>query len=106
MTFAIKRGDTGPSISRILRDGDGAAIDFTGAAVVFSMALHNGAAVITRAAATTTATAGQVVYDWQPGATDIIGLYVAEFEVTSADGSVESVPNDGNLLVSIVQDLG
>ena len=60
MTFAIKRGDTGPSISRVLRDGDGVAIDLTGAAVVFSMALHNGAAVITRAAATTTATAGRL----------------------------------------------
>jgi uncharacterized protein YfaS (alpha-2-macroglobulin family) len=38
---------------------------------------------------------GVVRYSWGTDDTDEAGRYRAEFEVTYADGSVETFPNDG-----------
>lgn len=47
-----------------------------------------------------------VEYAWQPGDTDRAGLHRAEFEVTYPDGTIETWPSGGYLLVNIVEDLG
>lgn len=97
-TFTIKRGDTAPALRFALLPE---TVDLTGANVVFVMdgLGHQPAHVIeTRPAV--------VQYDWQPGDTDRPGLHRAEFEVTYSDGSVETFPNSGYLLVQIGEDLG
>ena len=97
-TFTIYRGDTSPALRFALFPG---TVDLTGASVVFVM--DGGARLPARII---TASPPVVQYDWQPGDTDRAGVRRAEFEVTYSDGSVETFPNAGYLLVSVVEDLG
>jgi hypothetical protein len=46
-----------------------------------------------------------VRYDWSADDTDTIGSYQAEFEVTYADASIETFPNDGYIRVEIIDDI-
>lgn len=97
-TFYIKRGDTAPALRFALLPD---TVDLTGASVVFVM---DG---LGRAPALVTEVSPPVVqYDWQPGDTDRPGLHRAEFEVTYSDGSIETYPNAGYLLVQIGENLG
>ena len=48
---------------------------------------------------------GLVRYDWVVGDTDTFGTYYVEFEVAYIDGSVETFPNTGSLVVSVVKEL-
>jgi hypothetical protein len=48
---------------------------------------------------------GIIKYDWQTGDTDTVGTYYVEFEVTYADASIETFPNTGSLVVSVVREL-
>ena len=67
---------------------------------------RTGAAVVIDAAATiVTAAAGLVRYSWASGDTDTAGSYQAEFEVTYADGSIETFPNSSNIKIDIMEDL-
>jgi hypothetical protein len=103
MKFDIKRGDTSPALSRVLRDGNGAAINLVGATVVFSMWLRGAPATINKAAATVGPANGQVVYAWQVGDTAQAGAYFGEFKVTYADGTIETFPNDSNMVILVNQ---
>lgn len=97
-TFYIKRGDTAPALRYALLPE---TVDLTGASVVFVM---DG---LGRAPARVIEAAPPVVqYHWEPGDTDRSGVRRAEFEVTYSDGRIETFPNGGYLLVSIVEDLG
>lgn len=49
---------------------------------------------------------GQVEYQWQPRDTANIGKFRGEFEVTTQNGSIVSVPNDGYFTLNIVNELG
>lgn len=98
--FTIKRGDTSPSIAFDLIS-DGAPVDLTGATVKFIMAGR-----INTAAAIEDAAAGTVRYDWQPIDTAVSGVFNAEFEVTFADGKVETFPQAEYIQVVIKADLG
>lgn len=103
--FYIKQNDTSPAFLYQTIP----AVDLSGAAVVFTMRLRGGnASKINRAACSivSPATAGAVRYDWQIGDTDVDGDYDAEFEVTYADGSVETFPNGGHISVKITGELG
>lgn len=105
-TFKIKRGDTSPSLQWELNDPN---INLAGATVIFNMKrMHNGNLVANRAPAEVVAGAARptLAYNWQPADTDIAGTYQAEFEITFADQSVETNPNDGFILVIITPDLG
>jgi len=51
------------------------------------------------------ASGGIVKYDWSPSDTDTVGTYYVEFEVTKADNSVETFPNNGNAVVVITSSL-
>lgn len=103
MKFDIKRGDTSPALSRVLRDGNGAAINLVGATVGFSMWLRGEPATISEAVATIGPADGQVVYAWQPGDTAKAGAYFAEFKVTYSDDTIETFPNDSNMVILVNQ---
>lgn len=104
--FFIKRNDTSPAIERTLQDSAGTAINLTGATVRFHMS-DNAGVVKVDAAATITGdpTLGVVQYDWLAADTDTAAVYSAEFEVTYADSSIESFPNNDYITVRVTEDL-
>ncbi len=105
-TFNIKQNDTSPAIQYALTP---VSVVLTGATVVFNMKARgsNTVPVISRAAASIVTATGTptVKYDWQEGDTALFGNYVAEFEVTYLDGTVETFPNDSWIDVSIYPDI-
>ena len=98
-TFYIKQGDTKPSLSAQLLS-DGSAVDLTGATVKFHMGT-----IIDATATIVDAATGNVRYDWVTADTETAGLFRAEFEVTFSDGTVETFPNDGYLLINIIEEV-
>ena len=105
MSFFIKQNDTSPALLATLKDFSGDAINLTGASVLFHMKDLSGTVKISQAMTITNATLGLVRYDWQVGDTDTVGTYYVEFQVTYSDGSVETFPNNGNKVVSVVKEL-
>lgn len=106
--FFIKRGDTSPAIRRQFFDGAGRIIDLEGATVVFSMAFPNrGAVVVSRQPCLVQGEADEraVIYPWKPADTAVAGTFRAEFEITFADGAIETVPNGGYLQINIAEDI-
>ena len=108
-TFHIKEGDISQSIAYVLSPD---TIDLTGASVRFNMADRRCNVKINRASATITdngtgAAGGTptVQYDWQTADTDTSGVYIAEWEVTCAERTVESFPHDGYISVEIDEDI-
>lgn len=92
--FYLKKGDLVPRIRAYLQDANGAAIDLSGASVLFAMQLPGATTRKVSAAATIiTPTAGVVEYAWQGTDTDTAGFYVCEWEVTLPGGAVMTVPN-------------
>lgn len=106
MTFYVKQNDTSPAMLATLQDADGNAIDITGSSVRFHMrAIGSPQTIVDASATIVTADAGLVRYDWDAADTDTIGSYQAEFEVTYADASIETFPNDGYIRVEITDDI-
>ncbi|MEK7178567.1 MAG: hypothetical protein AAB721_02855 [Patescibacteria group bacterium] len=105
-TFYLKKGDRLPKLRATLLDGDGAAINLTGAAVQFRMRPRGGGALKVDAAATiVTPASGIVEYSWAALDVDTEGVFDAEFAVTLA-GLVQTVPASGAVLVVIEPVLG
>lgn len=91
--FSIKRGDTSPGLLYALTP---TTVNLTGANVVFNMKdRRTGEIVLYQAVAevVTEIDTPEVAYRWQQGDTDHLGDFLAEFEVTYADGNVETFPN-------------
>jgi hypothetical protein len=106
MTFYVKQNDTSPAMLATLQDADGNAIELTSASVRFHMRpVGGGAIVVDQAATVVTALEGLVRYNWTAADTDTVGSYQAEFEVTYADASIETFPNDGYIRVEIIDDI-
>lgn len=105
MAFSIKQNDTSPSLQATLKDSAQNPVDLTDAAVMFHMKSVDGAVKVDRQMTITNASGGVVQYDWQTGDTDTVGTYYVEFEVTYADASIETFPNNGNIAVSVVREL-
>ena len=106
MTFYIKRNDTSPSMLATLQDANGNDINLTAASIRFHLKPVGSSTVIVDEAATiVTALEGLVRYDWQAADTGEAGSYQAEFEVTYADSTVETFPNDGYIRVEIINDI-
>lgn len=100
MTFYIKQNDTSPAIQATLKDPDGTVVNLAGSSVRFHMADMAGTIKVDTTA-TIVDNDGVVRYSWQAGDTDTAGLYKAEFEVTYADSTIETFPNEGKLIISI-----
>ena len=106
MTFYVKQNDTSPAMLATLQDASGNAINITGASVRFHMRKIGRTELIVDAdVAIVTEESGLVRYDWDAADTDTIGSYQAEFEVTYADASIETFPNDGYIRVEITDDI-
>ena len=88
-----------------LRDSQG-PLDLTGATVQFVMTDCAGNEILKAPATVIGAEIGRVQYDWQAGDTDATGSFRAEFDVTFSDGSNLTVPNDRDIEVLIMSDLG
>lgn len=107
--FVIKQGDTSPSIAYTLYRPDGVTIEnLTGSTVKFVMASEDsiGTAKVKANAVIVNAVAGEVRYDWATGDADTAGGFVAEWEVTRGDGSIETFPNGGYLPIAIIPQAG
>lgn len=101
--FYIKQRDTAPAIRFALEPS---SIVLTGATVRFFMRNRAGQVVVDAAALIVTATGTPTVeYSWQPGDTAAAGLYEAEFQVTYADGKIETFPNVGYIQIRMEADI-
>tara|TARA_R110000737_G_scaffold3850_1_gene12776 strand:- start:746 stop:1066 length:321 start_codon:yes stop_codon:yes gene_type:complete len=105
MAFNIKQNDTSPSLQATLKDALLVPVDITSATVKFHMKSLDGVVKIDETMTITDASGGVVKYDWQTGDTSTVGTYYVEFEVTYADGAVETFPNTGNLPLVITREL-
>lgn len=103
--FSIKRNDRLPKIRMTLTDSNGAALNLTGAAVLFRMKARGGTSTKISAAGTIVDAAGGIVeYPWAAGDTDTAGIYDAEWRLTYADG-VQTVPTSGYVAIVVEQTL-
>jgi len=105
MAFSIKQNDTSPSLQATLKDAALDPIDLTSATVRLHMKSVDGTLKIDEVMTIVDDSGGVVQYDWQSGDTDTVGTYYVEFEVTYADASVETFPNNGSKVVSVVKEL-
>jgi len=97
----MKRNDTSSSLSATLAQ-DAIPVDLSDPAVVVKF--HMGT-VVNAAAVVVDGTSGIVRYDWKAADTVTAGRFPAEFEVTYADETVETFPNNENLIVVITEDV-
>ena len=105
--FWIKQNDTAPSLQAILKDGDGNAVDLTGATVEFHMSsVDRTTKTVSQSANIVDAVAGKVQYDWQAGDTDTPGTFLAEWQVTYSNGTTETFPANGFFEITIGSELG
>lgn len=105
MAFSIKQNDTSPSLQATLKDAAQSPVVLSGATVMFHMKSIDGTVKVDQPMTITDADGGVVRYDWQAVDTDTVGTYYVEFEVTYADASIETFPNNGNRVVSVVREL-
>lgn len=104
--FWIKQGDTGPAITGQLLDGDLRAVDLTDATVAFKAKDRGtGAVAINGSATLDDAETGLVRYQWVTADTDTQGEFLAEWQVTFADGAVQTWPTPGFIAVHVVGDV-
>lgn len=103
----LKRNDTRPTLSVPLTEGaSGTPINLTTATSVKLMMKTQSGSLITRPATITSAAGGVVSVTFQSADTATSGEYSAEFEITWNDGGKETIPNDGWLTITILDDLG
>jgi len=105
LDFYIKQNDSSPIIRAKLRGAGNAPLNLSAATVNFRMQKSSGENVVQGAAEIFDPSEGTVQYTWQSGDTSVAGVYLAEFEVTYADGKVESFPNVGYMQVNIKPEL-
>ena len=104
--FYIKQNDS-KYMNATLKDTTGTVVDLTGATVVFNAEDLNGNAVIVRQSVDIVSAAdGTVKYLFKASETATVKDLRGEFEVTFADGTIESFPNPENIPIVITGDLG
>ena len=101
----LKQGDTAPYVDAILKDAAGRVVDVTDASVQFHMRPKEGGDLkIDAAGSVVDGAAGHVRYALQIGDTDTTGEFHCEYEVTYADGRIETFPNDATPLPLIISE--
>lgn len=106
----IKQGDTAPPLEATLRDAvTKAPVDLTGATQVrFKMRPAGSGATPTvdaNAAIIGDPVNGRVRYVWVDADTAVPGRYEAEYQITWADTTKQTVPNEGYFFVNVIGDL-
>jgi hypothetical protein len=106
-TFYIKQNDTASFLTRDLKDAFGAPVNVTAAAVVFSMRVKPAGTVKVDEQGCTIVTAGigRVRYEWTATNTNTADEYEGEFQVTYANGKIQTFPNDGYIPIVITDDI-
>jgi BppU N-terminal domain len=105
MSWPIKRGDREPAFAGQLLV-NGRPVDLTGRTVRFLMKhATTGELKVNASATIDNPIEGRVSYAWGPTDTDTVGIYRAEWEVTSA-GRPRTFPARGYLFIEVVEDLG
>ena len=108
MTFSIKQNDTSPTLNATLKDAYDAVANLAGATVRFHMRRvgSSGTAGVDSAAFVIgDGTTGKVRYNWSAADTASVGTYEGEFEVTFADATIETFPNNGFFSITVTDDL-
>ena len=106
--FWIKQNDRLSALAATLKDTAGVAVDISGATVKFNMMLDG--STTTKISSTSgvtivSSTAGTVSYAWSTGATDTIGLFKGEFEVTFGSGLTQTFPNNSHIDIQVFNDI-
>lgn len=105
--FVIKQNDRREAIKRTLKDSAGVKVNLTGATVKFIMkSTPTGTAKVNATALVMDAVNGIVQYNWAVGDTDTMGTFLGEFEITFADATKQTFPNDGYIEVRVIAELG
>jgi hypothetical protein len=106
MAFRIKTNDTSPKLAVTLEDALGNAIGLAGCSARFHMKAFGASLLkIDAVASIEDAALGIVEYAWTGTDTDTAGTYYGEIEVTYADNTVETFPNNGYFTIIIKEDL-
>ena len=106
MAFRIKTNDTSPKLAVTLEDASGNEINIAGANARFHMKSFEATSLKVDAPMTITdASGGTLQYSWVNADTDTAGTYYGEIEVTYADNTVETFPNNGYFTVIVKEDL-
>ena len=106
-TINIKQDDTQPAMKVRLKDSAGNPASLTGASVQVAIQHYSKPVIkFLRSAYVADAITGEVWLVWQPEETQVTGLYQVEFRVTYQDGTQETFPNSGYLLVNILERIG
>lgn len=112
--FTIKVGDTASAIFATLEDANGDPVDIQSAAVKFKLGPLSGGSILVDAdavnaqvgAGTLDGSVGDVVYSWGTASLpSTASWYRAEWEVTFTNGSIQTFPNDGYMLVAVTGEL-
>jgi hypothetical protein len=103
--FNIKAGDVLPVLKASLKNTSGEPLDLSLASGVnlrVRQYVRSGSPVKwSKPCVITSAPLGVVEYHWASGDTTTAGTFEVEFVVTWQDGSVQTVPNNGNAIVQI-----
>ena len=102
-----KQHDTWPMIEGQLKGND-IAVNLTTATSVKLLLKSQGSGSIEGGGTCTItdAAAGRVAYDLVGADTEDVTIFNGEFEVTWADGSIQTFPNSGYFTLEITPDLG
>jgi hypothetical protein len=101
MALNMKRGDTRTAPKAKLKSPKGLPVNLTDAKVDFIMARYtNGIVLIDREAEVLDAENGIVCFVFEPAEANVLGMMKAEFKVTYLDGSEETFPNEGYILIN------
>lgn len=103
--FTLKQNDLAPAIIGTLKSAGGAVKNLsTASSVVFKMGTSTGTLKVNETITPFDAAGGVCRYQWTTGDTDTAGTFFAEFEVTNADGTKETFPNEKPLTITIKAD--
>lgn len=104
--FWVKQGDTSPPLEAGLVDRDGPVVLTGDVDVRFHMRDRSRMTLLVdQPAEIIDAAQGFVRYEWQAQDTVLRGVYLGEWEVTFADGRVQTFPNTGYTVIEIVGSL-
>jgi len=102
-TAYLKQNDTSPTLDAILTNSAGDAVNVTGASVQFHMQKIGATTLkVDAEAIVVDGAAGHVRYTLQMGDTDTPGSYMAEYEVTFIDGTIETFKNTPDQLRVVI----
>ena len=104
--FVMSQNDTSPIIQITCKNSAGTVVPVTGASnIQFEMWTQDKATKKVDDNVNTSIVdgpAGQINYTWQTGDTDTVGTFLSRFIVTFADGSIETFPNGGRYIKTII----